>query len=480
MKKLWVIAVKEVWTRFTDRNLLLIMLAAPLVISTIIGLAFGGLGRTISPIRDIPVAVVNHDRPGPDGTSFGALLAVLLTEGQLPAGTSPSAADCPQTPAASGGGSTEGTLTLGELVDGTTFDETVAQNLVDEGTIAPPSAAAGSPEYLDAAARAAIDKGEYTAVVIIPVDFSDALTSLADSRQTPAQTSVTVYGNAGQGLSAGIVRSVVDSITAQMLSGNIAIGATLTELAAMQPPATGPGALASASNLDLSKLFACAFVPGNDLVQLANKPVQASQTSTAGALLVTFGSAQALFFALFTGQFGILSMYDERKNGTLQRILVSPTPRWAILGGKLVGVLACVLFQLLALALALTIVGSVIEGHLVFIWGTDLPRLGLVLLAVAVAVSGLGMLMAGVLKGIEQANIVASVLNIALGVLGGAFGFQLSRSIAQVSLIYWARDAFDILAAGRGDVSLNILVLFAEGAVMFAIGLVLFNRRFEV
>jgi ABC-2 type transport system permease protein len=475
MNKLWTIAVKEVRTRFTDRNLLLIMLAAPLVISTIIGLAFGGLGRTTSPIRDIPVAVVNHDRPGAYGTSFGALLAGLLTEGQLPAGTNPSAADCPQTPAASGGGSTEGSLTLGELIKGTTFDETVAQRLVDDKTIAPPSAAAGSPEYLDAAARAAIDKGLYTAVVIIPADFSTALTSLTDPRQPPATTSITVYGNAGQGLSAGIVRSVVDTITAQMLGGNIAIGATLTELATRQP-----AALASASNLDLSSLFVCAFVPGNDLVQLLNEPVQASPTSTAGALLVTFGSAQALFFALFTGQMGILSMYQERKNGTLQRILVSPTPRWAILGGKLVGVLASVLFQLLALVVALTIVGSLIEGHLVFIWGTDLVRLGLVLLAVSVAVSGLGMLLAGVLKGIEQANIVGSVLNIALAVLGGAFGFQLPRSIAQVSLIYWARDAFDVLAAGRGDVALNVLVLFVEGAVMFAIGLVLFNRRFEV
>jgi ABC-2 type transport system permease protein len=475
MKKLWVIAFKEVRTRFTDRNLLLIMIAAPLVISTIIGLAFGGLGRTTSPIRDIPVAVVNHDRAGTNGISFGTVLAGLLTEGQLPAGTSPSSADCPQTPTVSGGGSTEGNLTLGELIKGTIFDEATAQRLVEDKTIAPPSAAVGSPEYLDAAARAAIDKGLYTAVVIIPADISAAFTSLTDPRQPPATTSVTVYGNAGQGLSAGIVRSVVDTITAQMLSGNIAIGATLTELATRQPTA-----LAAASNLDLSSLFACAFVPGNDLVRLLNEPVQASPTSTAGALLVTFGSAQALFFALFTGQLGILSMYEERKNGTLQRILISPTPRWAVLGGKLVGVLASVLFQLLALVVALTIVGSLIERHLVFIWGTDPVRLGLVLVAVAFAVSGLGMLLAGVLKGIEQANIVGSVLNIALGVLGGAFGFQLARSIAQLSLIYWARDAFDILAAGRGDVSLNILVLFVEGAVMFAIGLVLFNRRFEV
>jgi ABC-2 type transport system permease protein len=371
-------------------------------------------------------------------------------------------------------------LTLGELIKGVTFDETVAQGLITDGTIPPPSAAAGSPEYLDAAARSAVDKGVYTAVVSIPADFSAALTSLADPRQPQATARIAVYGNAGQGLSAGIVRSVVDSITAQLLSGNIAIGATMTELTAMQPPATGPGALAAVSSTDLSALFACAFVPGNDLVQLVDRPVQASPTSMAGAILVTFGSAQALFFALFTGQMGILSMYDERRNGTLQRILISPTPRWAILGGKLVGVLASVLFQLLALVLALTIVGSLIEGHLVFIWGTDLPRLGLVLVAVAVAVSGLGMLLAGVLKGIEQANIVGSVLNIALGVLGGAFGFQLPRSIAQVSLIYWARDAFDLLAAGRGDVSLNILVLFVEGAVMFALGLVLFSRRFEV
>jgi ABC-2 type transport system permease protein len=474
MNKLWAIAVKEVRTRFTDRNLLLIMIAAPLVISTIIGLAFGGLGRTSSPIRDIPVAVVNHDRPGAYGTSFGAMLAGLLIEGQLPAETNSSLAACPH-PTMSGGGTAEGNLTLGELIKGTTFDETVAQGLITDKTIAPPSAAIGSPEYLDAAARAAIDKGVYTAVVIIPDDFSTALASLADPRQPQAMAKITVYGNAGQGLSAGIVRSVVDSITAQMVSGNIAIGATLTELATSQP-----AALAAASSANMSTLFACAFVPGNDLVRLLNEPVQASPTSTAGALLVTFGSAQALFFALFTGQFGILSMYDERKNGTLQRILISPTPRWAILGGKLVGVLASVLFQLLALVVALTIVGSLIEGHLAFIWGTDLAKLALMLVAVAFAVSGLGMLLAGVLKGIEQANIVGSVLNIALGVLGGAFGFQLPRSVAQVSLIYWARDAFDVLAAGRGDVSLNILVLLVEGAVMFVIGLVLFNRRFEV
>ncbi len=475
MDRLWVIAVKEVRTRFTDRRLLLIMLAAPLAISTIIGLAFGGLGRSASPIQDIPVAVINHDQVGPDGTSFSAILTGLLTTGALPASQTSSTTACPQSTPASSTNSTGSSLTLGELIHGTTFDESVAQNLVNDKTILPPAAEIGSPEYVDEAARAAIDKGIYAAAVIVPQNFSASLASIADPRQPKSTATISVYGNQGQSLSAGIVRSVVDTITTQLVSGNIAIGATIAELATSQPQA-----LANASNSDFSSLFVCAFVPGNDLVKLVEKPVQATPTSSAGALLVTFGSAQALFFALFTGQFGILSMYEERRNWTLQRMLSSPTPRWAILGGKLVGVVASVLFQLLALLLALTMVGSLIEGRLTFIWGTNLPSLALVLLSVAIAVSGFGMLLAGLLKSVEQASVVGSVLNIGLGVLGGAFGFQLPPSVEAFSIIYWGRQAFEVLAAGYGTVSLNVLVLIVEGAVMFALGLFLFNRKFEV
>jgi ABC-2 type transport system permease protein len=473
MKKLWTIAYKDIRTRFTDRTLLIIMLAAPLAISTIIGLAFGGLGRTESPIQHIPVAVINEDQASAYGVSFGDTLAGLLVEGQLPAGTSASLQACPQN-VNSSSSITSADESLSTLIDGKAFDQGVAQGLVQENKISPPVAAAGTTAYLEQAARAAVDKGLYTAVVIIPPDFSTSLNSLSNPQQSAVTSSVTVYGNAGNSLSSGIVRSVVASITAQMVSGNIAIGATLGEIAAQQP-----ALLAKITPQDAGNLFVCAFSPGSSLVSLAEVPVQAAPTSMAGTLLVTFGSAQALFFALFTGQFGVLSMYEERRNGTLQRILVSPTPRSTILGGKLVGVFVSVLFQLVVLILALTLVGSLIEGRAVFIWGNNIGMLALVLVAVAVVTSGLGMFLAGVLKGVEQANIVGSVLNIGLGVLGGAFGFQLPRSVAQFSLIYWARDAFDTLAAGRGDISLNVLVLFVEGALLFFIGLLLFNRKFE-
>jgi ABC-2 type transport system permease protein len=187
-----------------------------------------------------------------------------------------------------------------------------------------------------------------------------------------------------------------------------------------------------------------------------------------------------MFFALFTGQLGILCMYEERKNWTLQRLVASPTPRWAIFGGKLVGVIASVLFQLLALIIALILVGSLLSGKITMIWGNDFFRLAILLLAVSTSVGGLGMLLAGVLRSIEQANIVASVLNMGLGVLGGAFAFQLPRSVASVSLIYWGREAFQRLAAGNPDITLHLVVLFGQGILMFGLGLWLFMRRFEV
>ncbi len=476
MNKLWTIAFKDIRTRFTDRRLLIIMFAAPLAIATIIGLAFGGLGRSSSPVSHIPVAVINHDQPAGNGTAFGAILAGMLTTGQLSSATEAPLPACPHTANDSGQGSAG--MSLGQLISGTTFDETQANSLVSSKKIAPLMISANAPTYLETAGKAAVDKGLYSAVVIIPADFSRALASLSDPRQPQASTTITVYGNGGDSLSAVIVRSVVDSIAAQLVSGNIAIGTTMTELALHNPAALS--ALGGARAQELGELFTCAFVPGNGIVLVADLPVQAVPNNLAGTLLVTFGSAQALFFALFTGINGVLSMYDERRNGTFGRILVSPTPRWVVLGGKLVGTFFSVLAQLLILMLVLTAVGSLMEGHPAFIWGNDVGLLLLVLVSVSLAVSGLGVLLAGLIKDMEQAVTIRSMLTMALGVLGGTFGFQLPRSVAQFSLVYWGRDAFDLLAAGHGEIWPNLLVLLAQGVVFFGIGLFFFNRKFEV
>ena len=69
MRKIWTIAWKDVSTTFRDRNLVLVMLAAPLAVATVIALAFGGTGEDVV-IKDIPVAIVNLDK-GANGQNLG-------------------------------------------------------------------------------------------------------------------------------------------------------------------------------------------------------------------------------------------------------------------------------------------------------------------------------------------------------------------------------------------------------------------------
>ena len=86
-------------------------------------------------------------------------------------------------------------------------------------------AAAGSAEYLDKAARAAVDKGVYAAVVIIPTNYSAALTSLADKDCLSGDTITNIQGNGHT------VRYKADLASNQWLGGKtwkLAEGGTLS------------------------------------------------------------------------------------------------------------------------------------------------------------------------------------------------------------------------------------------------------------
>jgi ABC-type transport system involved in multi-copper enzyme maturation permease subunit len=477
MRKIRTIAWKELYTQFTDRTLILIMLVTPLAISTIVGLVFGGTDEGDVPIQDIPVAVVNHDRGNDFDVNYGGLfLSLLVSEFSEGEGTGSGVTACESS---KGNKDQESSgVSLFVLTDAIAFDLDKANDLVEAGVVEKPEVEPESDLYIDAVVKAAVDQGEYAAAIIVDPDFTQNLTYIPVLQPQLEETGVTVYANSGSPISGGIIRSIAEGIVNQIATGTITIAATFSEM----QDSFGPMAVAQAvSTMDMAEAFACACDPVSNVVGVKQETLQStSQTSTSGAVLVSVGSAQAMFFALFTAQFGVLSMHEERRNWTLQRLVMSPTPRSFILAGKLIGVFTSVVFQLLMLFIALTLVGSIMQGRLALIWGSDVLAILLVLLSAALCVSGLGMLMAGIIKAPEQAQIFNSVLNIALAVLGGAFGFSLPKSISQFSLVYWGRNAFDLLAAGQSDIGLNVLVLAVQGVVMFAIGIVLFNRRFEL
>lgn len=506
--KLWAIAWKELYTTFRDRNLILIMFATPLALSIIIGLAFGGLGSDSPTIAAVPVAVVNQDA----GLDISAMIS----------NATPSTATVTNTLFLTGA-PTDFALNLGDIVASILLSEPItATNAISgsginfmTGTLDCNLATAGGDSDFQGAladllaaarvadpatARQAVETGQYAVAVIIPPGFSQTLMpSFLQSTPLTTANTIEVYGNSGSSLSAGIVRAIVEGIVNQFQRLPVTLDAALdtldetvdlaqidTNLLTRTLNSLNAGTLTTtllntSILTDSFSTLGCLFAPGINPISLVQQPLDQLQESDSFArILVIAGSAQAVFFALFTGVFGILSLYDERKGWTLQRMIVSPTGGNTILLGKLFGNLVVVVAQLLLLMLALTTVASIAQGAPVSIWGYNVIAVLAVVVSVSLAVSGLGVLVVGLARSPEQVQIIGPIINMTLGVLGGSFGFGLPQPLPSLSLIYWGTDAFEKLAAGQGAISTNLLVLLAQGLLFFGIGSWFFKRRLNL
>lgn len=531
MRKILAFASKELYTAFRDRNLILLMFATPLVLSTIIGLAFGGIGGNddseLPDFAHIPVAVVNLDE-GVDTQEVITLPEQFANLDALPFGPDDLANafnqvgigpdQLSQDGAALNFGDQLTAILLSQPVEGTGstaaggFDLTaIGCSLLDESENGAAAVASqGSlDELLDATAidsadqaRAAVDSGEFAAAVIIPPGFSRRIMphfafdeDLRLRTQPPGEDgAVEVYANNGRPISARILHSLVTGIVNQFVRVSVAVGATLETSVNILAASIGRGdidlstvdlsaSVAALQDLDATVLepLGCLITPGANNITVAQPPLEPIQEAPRFArTIVPVGASQAVFFALFTGVFGIHSIYEERKYWTLQRLIVSPTPRIFLLAGKLLGNLVTVFLQILILLAALTLIASVVIGQPTLIWGTNFAAIIIVTLALALCVSGLGVFVVGLAKTPEQVNLFGPMINISLAVLGGAFGFALPDQAARFSLIYWGVDAFMQLANAQTDVAVNLLALFGQGILLFLVGAWLFKRRIDL
>lgn len=497
MGKVWAIAWKELYTTLIDRNLLLIMFATPLVLSTIIGLAFGGIGSDTPSFAAIPVAVVNLDQGLDIGTFVSDTVAIsstqALTATNVPTGF------------AFNVGSVIASILLSEPITAsgvlstanTNFDVTALTcDLVPTDTTSTSTFQGSLDELLTAtkvadpaAARLGVEKGEYAVAVIIPADFTQRFLptlTLTDTMPVAETTqAVEVYANSGRAVSASIVRSIVEGIVNQFLRLTVTLEASLDTLVdtfdLTKINTTTLSTTLTTVNTETFAVLGCLFQPGINPIAVVQQPLDKGQTENRfSRLLVVIGGAQAVFFALFTGTFGILSIYEERRQWTLQRMLVSPTSSSTILLGKLVGNLVVVIVQISALLLALTVIASIVTGTPTFIWGTNLLGLAVLLLTLALCVSGLGVLIVGLARTPEQVQVIGPMVNMALGVLGGSFGFALPAVLGRLSLIYWGVDAFLKLANSEPGVGQNLLILAGQGLAFFLVGLWFFRRRINL
>jgi ABC-2 type transport system permease protein len=118
---------------------------------------------------------------------------------------------------------------------------------------------------------------------------------------------------------------------------------------------------------------------------------------------------------LFTSIFATISIIEDRNEGFLQSVLVSPAPRWAMVLGKVLGGAAIAMLQgLLFLALGAATLG--LESSL-----TDVLAAIALMALIAVALTGLGFAIAWRMESTHSFHAIMSVFLLPMWLLSGAF-----------------------------------------------------------
>jgi len=192
----------------------------------------------------------------------------------------------------------------------------------------------------------------------------------------------------------------------------------------------------------------------------------------------------ALFGVFFICQVIGLSFIREKQDGTFRRLLVAPLSKSALLIGKLLPYYLVNLIQIvLIFAAGIWIVPLL--GNPALNLGAHPEGLVVVSLATAAAASGLGLLVAALVKTPEATGGVGALIAVMMAAIGGCFvpTFVMPNFLQTLSKIVphsWALQGYqDVLIRGYGigQVMPEVGVLLIFAAVFF--GFALWRFRFD-
>ncbi len=208
----------------------------------------------------------------------------------------------------------------------------------------------------------------------------------------------------------------------------------------------------------------------------ATMSVREAPQATGGLSIRTqLAAGMATFFLFFTVQFGLLSLLQERRQGTLARLLAAPIRPAQILVAKLlVSFVLGVVSMVVLLAVSTFLLGAR--------FGSPIGVALLVLAGVAAATATVA-LVVGFARAPDQAGMAQSMVALVLGILGGSF-FSMARSggiaavVTKLTPHYWFNEGLVRMTGGEGwtaaFVPMGMLLLFA--AIVGVPGVLLARR----
>jgi ABC-2 type transport system permease protein len=428
VRKLLLIARKEVVLRLTDPAVLLLTIVAPLAVTVLIDVAFGDLVLSQGiPNPRIPVGIVNRDQGGEWG-NFGEVIMHALNR------------------------DSDGSPVRGDA----RFDLFSVREIGSE-----------------ARARRMVRQGKLIAALLIPPDFSTAWSA--------QESAMEVYLNDTYDFRGVAFASLIETLGRRTAAAETTAHTTIEALA--QHPRTRAQLRAGTLNEALAELALTAALPESNPIKVERVSVTAPQPQV--RLTHYLAAALAISFTGFTALMGSASLLEERSDGTLQRMYITPTRPWIVLGGKTLGTYANGLVQMGAMVGGVSALEGIL-GRGVDAGAVDLLGLALITLATVAAATGLGVGVAGFARNYEQAATYGRAVVLLMGLVGGIFlpvallprPFHL---LSRLTFQYWAMGGFLRTAARRSAFSIlpHTLVLWVMGASFFAVGSLLLKRRIE-
>src|SRR5215217_4166914 len=414
MKKLFLIGIKDLKLVFRDRAALTFMLLAPFLLTIGMGFVTGRFSGSSTGLSNIPVVIVNLDQE-----QLGNSLSEVFSSEDL-----------------------------ADLMEPT---------------------ASSDPE----AARRLIDDDQAAAAVIIPEGFTRSIipaagTAFDQNYVQPHPIKIEVYTNPSRPTSAGIINAIVDEFVSRVEEDRTNGMTSIVQLiqAGLLRPQNAPS--------ETQKLFQ--NVQQTESTALTLKTDQEGAEAVQFDILAYMAPGMALLFLMYTVSHGGRSILAERSQGTLPRLLISPTSTAQVLGGKVLGIFLTGVAQVGILILASTIFFGVK-------WG-DTAGLVVLILAAVFGATGWGMLITALARTPAQIGSIGSALMLIFGILGGSF-INLDqmpayvRTLSRITPNAWGLDGFTTLALGGTLPNLMqpITALLVMGAVLFGIAVLLFNRK---
>ncbi len=274
-------------------------------------------------------------------------------------------------------------------------------------------------EYSDrSTAEAAVDEGKVGAVFVVPDDFDQM-------RDTGQAASIEILGGINSSTSTQIAQGIASSYLRSIEKTQLSVATAIAS--GGDSAAVVPAAIAAS---------------GTSIVTVGEIEAEVRQLD----LNTQTVAGMSMFFLLFTAQIGLLSLLAERREGTLARILSTPTRPGTVLGAKAMVSIILGLVSMVVLIFA----GKVLMDAQ---WGDPL---GVALLVVAgvLAAVGISAVTTGLAKTPEQAGNIQGIVGTVLGLLGGSF-FPIGQDGGVLATLtsftphYWFNRGLSDLAGGQ-------------------------------